>query len=806
MFIFLNSYSLSESLITVMSPPASDSSRSKKKRLKQKMEVPSQILREKEKLNNQKKITNQMTRRIGDRDYDQMMLAKNKERVKRCREKKKLALANKENFPPSELDESMSTITENNSYSNNQSSSYSNNLSSSSSNNQSSSSSNNHSYSSSQSSISPIPVPQVLSGSTFVETSASPFPNTNSSSPTFLSPATLHSACPSVSLSSTPISHARSRSSPTGDSPALMRLPGFKSRQQLAGEKRRRETLRDKNTSIDEMENEVKILKTENTQLEDDNMTLVVENCELKRTVEKLEADKKDQYIWFKMMWEFCSSDTKKDIKTAVHAAKDEFPKGVIKGLRDNAGINFSNPQAVSHQTRVTGDIKQKIIDFAVKNSFEVPDKKQAKKKVRYMRHFKVVLHQQFLMENPDLECHYTTFCSHFPPNIMKPGINSHGSCLCEDCENFSLKLEALKRAKLLAEVSLDKIIRSSREGNSQPEEDFLSDLSDIKKCDQKDSVVSYFIWEDDKQEVRGENGVTTTKKMTRRNYQVTVSTLIDRTTEAFEPLKQHLHRDHVIKNFIREVRMKALADSSKVCLTVDWSENGTLIIPGEVQTAFFGRATYSIHSGYMYQKDNNHGFAMITDENNHKAESIWAALTPMLEELVEQGVKEIYICSDSTGAQYRNCKNAFLMKNFALQHKVVLSWIFTEKHHGKSPADGIGGNIKNQVEQLTSFSTEHNIRNAADVKALLTSTNTSIKITHFTREEIQETLDIIPGELNSLRGATKYHLLSVNAAGGMSAKELPTDDQSIAVNITVKRKRHQTGTGIEAPIAAVDN
>ena len=138
-----------------------------------------------------------------------------------------------------------------------------------------------------------------------------------------------------------------------------MRLPGYKSRQQLAGEKRRRETLRDKNTSIDEMENEVKILKTENSQLEDDNMCLVVENCKLKRTVEKLEADKKDQYIWFKMMWEYCSSDTKKDIKTAVHAAKDEFPKGVIKGLRDNAGINFSNPQAVSHQTRVTGDIKQ---------------------------------------------------------------------------------------------------------------------------------------------------------------------------------------------------------------------------------------------------------------------------------------------------------------------------------------------------------------------------------------------------------------------------------------------------------------
>ena len=565
--------------------------------------------------------------------------------------------------------------------------------------------------------------------------------------------------------------------------------------------------MRDKNTTLEEMDDKVKTLETENRKLEDDNMSLVIENCELKRSVEKLEADEKNQYSWFKMMWGFCSPDTKKEIKAAVNAAKEEFPKGVIKGLRDNAGINFSNPQTVSHSSRNTGEaLKQKIVDFAVKNSFEVPDKKQAKKNVRYMRHFKIVLHQQFLMENPDVECHYTTFCSHFPPNIMKPGINSHGSCLCEDCENFSLKLEALNRAKLLREVSLDKIIRSGREGDSQPENKFLSDLGDIKNGDHKDHVVSYFVWEDDKQEVRGENGVSITKKMTRKNYQVTVSTLIDRTAKSFEPLKQHLHRDHVIKNYVREIRMMVLDDTSKVCLTVDWSENGTLIIPGEVQTAFFGRATYSIHSGYLYQKDNNHGFAMITDENNHKAESIWAALTPMLEELVEQGVKEIYICSDSTGAQYRNCKNAFLMRNFAMKHKVVLSWIFSEKHHGKSPADGIGGNIKNQVEQLTSFSTEHNIRNAADVTTLLKSTSTTIKITNFNREDIQKSLDTIPGELNSLRGATKYHQLSVNIAGKMSAKELPTDDQSIAVNITVKKKRQQAGRGIEAPIANIDN
>ena len=48
--------------------------------------------------------------------------------------------------------------------------------------------------------------------------------------------------------------------------------------------------------------------------------------------------------------------------------------------------------------------------------------------------------------------------------------------------------------------------------------------------------------------------------------------------------------------------------------------------------------------------------------------------------------------------------------------------------------------------------------------------------------------------------------MICVNAAGKMSAKELPTDDQSIAVNITVKKKRQQGGRGIEPPIARVDN
>ena len=330
--------------------------------------------------------------------------------------------------------------------------------------------------------------------------------------------------------------------------------------------------------------------------------------------------------------------------------------------------------------------------------------------------------------------------------------------------------------------------------------------MDKIKKVEQEDTVISYFVWKDDKVEVQGENSVTTTRKMTRKNFQVTVSTLIERIIETFDPLKQHLHRDRVIKTFIREIRMRTADDSSMVCLTVDWSENGTLIIPGEVQSAFFGRSSYSIHSGYMYQKDNNHGFAMLTDANNHKAESIWAALTPKLESLVLQGVNKFYICSDSTGAQYRNCKNAFFIRQFATKHNVTIIWIFTEKHHGKSPADGVGGNIKHQVEQLTAFSTEHNIRTAFDVVTLLQSTDSSIHVSYFDAQDIQETLSLIPGELNPFRGATKYHEIFVNPTGKILVKELPSDDHYATVNITVKKKRGAPNRSIEANVARVDD
>ena len=505
----------------------SNADRSKRSREKQRSTLPMELIVAKNKSVNQKKKLSQLSRRLQNKEYDVKLLQQNRERVRKYREKKRAL--QKENIPPT------SDI------------SHSDNVQS----------------------------------SQFVQVTPSQHSATTSSD----------NSSTKVDKSNTPNDDSGSSFDSAGDFMGARR-PGNKvrfafstpkSRQKEAGEKRRRETLRYKNSELEELQNKVKTLEITIEKLESDNLGLVVENCDLKKKLKSLENDKSEKFSWLKPVWKNCSPDLKKDFKAAVHASKEELSKGVISGIREQAGINFSNPLPISDSTRGSGDLKQKIQDFAIKNSYEVPDKKMAKKKIRYMNHWKIVLHQEFLMENPDIDCHYTTFCANFPPNIIKPGLNSHGSCLCEDCENFSLKIEALRRYKFLEDNNIDSIIRSNREGDYVLEEEFLRKLDDIKKGEAKDAVVLYFVWKDEKVDVRGENTIKTTKKMTRMNFQVTVSTLVERIQETFEPLKQHLHRDRVIKNYIREIRQKTEDDSSVVCLTVDWSENGTLISPAEV-------------------------------------------------------------------------------------------------------------------------------------------------------------------------------------------------------------------------------
>ena len=313
------------------------------------------VLKDKNKVVNKKKKIRELARRVDNKEYDELILMKNRDRVKRCRENKKTKLANKENTAP---DLTMDC----------------------------------------SSSMSVTPVSEVDTSCVSV---ISPRQDYSSSSPRIDTSSTQQD-----DSSSTPSSSTVSMASIPSSSNILMEgfsetlragpilkvklsLPSRTTRQKDAGLKRRRETLREKNSYLGELNDKVKILEETNNKLEHDNIGLIIEKMDMKKTIDTLTSENKEQYGWFKILWKNCNQDTKKEIKAAVNISKDEFPRGVLRSLRDNTGINFSNPLTLSQPNRVSGDLQHKIEEFAILNSFEVPDKKKAKTNIRFMRHFK---------------------------------------------------------------------------------------------------------------------------------------------------------------------------------------------------------------------------------------------------------------------------------------------------------------------------------------------------------------------------------------------------------------------------------
>ena len=147
--------------------------------------------------------------------------------------------------------------------------------------------------------------------------------------------------------------------------------------------------------------------------------------------------------------------------------------------------------------------------------------------------------------------------------------------------------------------------------------------------------------------------------------------------------------------------------------------------------------------------------------------------MDPKIKQLAEKGIKEITIVSDSPTSQYRNGKNAYLTSRLAEENKIKIFWIFTEAGHGKSAADGIGGNIKNAAQNKQTMEANTVINSAADVKEQI---ETTIEISIHTKEDIDKVKKSMPQKVGALVGATRIHELSFEPDGTIKKKDLPNE------------------------------
>ena len=203
-------------------------------------------------------------------------------------------------------------------------------------------------------------------------------------------------------------------------------------------------------------------------------------------------------------------------------------------------------------------------------------------------------------------------------------------------------------------------------------------------------------------------------------------------------------------------------------------------------------RFSYEIHTVFIYTKDDNHGAASISTAADHRAEAVHAALQSEIVKLKYLGKTSIVAVSDSPTSQYRNAKNVFLMKTLAEELGVTIRLLFTESGHGKSPCDGVGGNIKTEVENaLLKRHGEKDLRtihSAEDVKDVIEKeTHLSYRIKVHTASDIQKVGEKLP-KLGPLTRALQIHEIMITSNGQVRSKNLPSD--VFYENVKIKESR----------------
>ena len=579
------------------------------------------------------------------------------------------------------------------------------------------------------------------------------------------------------------------------------------SRQRIEGDKQKKKYDKEKIKTIKELIEETEAFKTTQDKHDDE---LVEMDFKLSETVKELNRykDKVMQLIeergkaetenddWVGKVYKNMTSAGRKDFRNAFTVASYSLKRGTILRLRRTTGLNFSN--TTTNSIEEESELKKKIIEFAKDNTIDVPDKKKYLKGARFRTASLLSLYSTFESHNPGL-CTYPTFTRYWPALFVKPLASEFGTCLCTTCQNMELKVESLLCRKVIFKdedvFTLDSVIKATREENYDLENKFKSEIEILAEEDKANIDIGFLEWTKVKQvEISMNTGKTKGDKTMRLSKHLPAAELGKIILEEFEKYKNHLDRDFVMKQELKKVRCDAQEEEDVAVLHIDWAEQHKITEVKEIQSAYFnGRYSYDIHTGYVYTKEDSHGFASISDSSDHKAEAIHNAIKPKVEELVAKGKTKFVICSDSPSSQYRNSKNVFLMRRLCLELNITIRLLFTEAGHGKSPCDGVGGNIKTQVEDvLLNIHGNHElepIHSAEDVaKVIAEKTNLTYDIKVHKQETTYEIRDSLP-KLSALVGAMTTHEVMITSDGVMKKKNLPTDAFYKPVTIRESRK-----------------
>ena len=373
-----------------------------------------------------------------------------------------------------------------------------------------------------------------------------------------------------------------------------------------------------------------------------------------------------------------------------------------------------------------TREYKEKILAFLERddNSRMTADKnmviegKQKRIVTDYVRN----LHLKFSAEHPELDVCRTTFRKYKPKHISLSRDLKKRNCNCIKCENIEFMIDKVKRLSPEAIPKLPKeFCEKFQDGVA------VQLLMEGFRHDVPGDIISYKAWIPVKTKVyvwewvgEGANRVRkqVEKEVVRtlpRNVHVSMDEF--KTRFASDLAKWRAHNKRVCHQFLALKKMREKMTSHDIELQLDFSENYTCEVSGEVQTAHFNAPQITLHPIVMRYKDTDDGelkvksFSMCSElDKAHNVEMIysmlrefWTVTLPreMGQDFVDR-IRNVNYVSDSPFSQYRNNYIKFLVALHFSLFGTRATWNFLEAGHGKGACDGVGGTVKNKATQAS--------------------------------------------------------------------------------------------------------
>nr|CAH7750639.1 unnamed protein product [Callosobruchus chinensis] len=349
-------------------------------------------------------------------------------------------------------------------------------------------------------------------------------------------------------------------------------------------------------------------------------------------------------------------------------------------------------------------DLKRKIQDFfefedvsrVCPGKKEYVSRNKVQKQKRYLSNTLKNLYLQFVKKYPAYKIGYSFFCKNRPFWVKTMKIAERDTCKCIQCTNMELVVKSLNSNKVLLGKTPCDVIQDMC-CNSNLEECLLrtcqnciSSRPQINEF-QKDDIVQYHQW------------VSLKSK-----FYDTLAELL----KIFDA-KILLWMSHQARVFHQHSTMTYLKENlkeSEIVVHCDFSENYLLKYAEETQSFHFGGSIkqISIHTVVVYTKVGGKtvpkSYCTLSDSLNHGPAAIWAHLTPILNEYLNDGIiLNIHFLSDSPATQYRNKHMFSYLTNqlFTTYPNLKCAvWNFHESGHGKGAPDGLGGLCKRKGDE----------------------------------------------------------------------------------------------------------